>query len=410
MGPEEEAREPCRGAGRASGLRWRKDGRTRPEGGRERMEEGLRDRLAQGTTLTEAEWRRVGVEDLRMHDYVRVGDMCYRPVAEEGRAWARVMGMSATAVEEAVRGDMERESAKRAGRKLWGLLLRHARGGEAGGDTEEENCGEDVAAERAAQGQWADGRHWEWCTYYPGGEEQRKGKDGEMENKARAGLERGTEGEREGVTRWVTEDMARERRAEQDTSEAGGGNAGAMPPGRPDRHVGWDAEDDRTKGDSVWQGGGGAGYAYMHTDLYDADGQKTATLRDEPLTRMLLRHDGMESGAAGVRDALGREVEIDKRERGLLWGKVSSNAESAKVGRVAMQLHMVHHFTNVAATDGSRGEVWVPEREEWETRVACGVYEGAQPGERRAGESAEDAAGRWVGEGMWGGGCRRGSK
>ena len=148
----------------------------------------------------------------------------------------------------------------------------------------------------------------------------------------------------------------------------------------------------------------------MHSDLYDGDGRRTATLRDEPLTRMLLRHDKMESGAAGVQDALGRDVTMDAKERKLLWGKVSSNTESAKVGRVAAQLHIVHHFTHVAATDGSRGAVWVPERGKWETRVACGVYEGAQPGERRTGESADEAAGRWVGEGMWGGDYRRGTK
>ena len=56
----------------------------------------------------------------------------------------------------------------------------------------------------------------------------------------------------------------------------------------------------------------------------------------------------------------------------------------------------------MAATDGSKGEVWVEGRGEWETRVACGVYEGAQPGEVREGERGEEAAARWVGEGMWG--------
>ena len=221
IGPEEEAREPCRGAGRASGLRWRADGKGRPEGGRERVGKGLSDRLAKGLTLTEGEWRAVGVEDLRVDDYIWVEGVCCRPVEEERRAWVRVQGMSAAAVEEAVRGDMERESAKRAGRKLWGQLLRHARGGAVGGDAEDENCGEDAAAGKAAATQWGQGRHWEWCTYYPGGEEQRRGADGEMESKARAGLEKGREGEREGVTRWVTESMARERSAEQAASEAG---------------------------------------------------------------------------------------------------------------------------------------------------------------------------------------------
>ena len=32
------------------------------------------------------------------------------------------------------------------------------------------------------------------------------------------------------------------------------------------------------------------------------------------------------------------------------------------------------------------------------------MYEGVRPGLRRPGEDAEEAARRWMGEGMWGGG------
>ena len=156
----------------------------------------------------------------------------------------------------------------------------------------------------------------------------------------------------------------------------------------------------------MWRGGGGAGYSHLRGTLYaapDETGERRAagTLRDEPLTRILLRYDKFEAGGAVV-DARGTPVSMDEHERKLLYGGGKGQEESWKVASPAAMLHIVHHFTDVAATDGSKGEVWVEGRGEWETRVACGVYEGAQPGEVREGESGEEAAARWVGEGMWG--------
>ena len=87
---------------------------------------------------------------------------------------------------------------------------------------------------------------------------------------------------------------------------------------------------------------------------------------------MLLRYDEFEAGST-VADARGTPVSMDEHERKLLYGKGKGQEESWKVASPATMLHIVHHFTDIAATDGSKGEVWVEERGEWESRVACGV-------------------------------------
>ena len=90
-----------------------------------------------------------------------------------------------------------------------------------------------------------------------------------------------------------------------------------------------------------------------------------------------------------------------------MWGKRGGDIESAKVARVAAALHLVHGFTDVASTDGgdgSKGEVRSEQTGKKEMRVGCGVYEGMQPGQRGGGEEAEEAAKRWMGGGMFGGG------
>ena len=197
-----------------------------------------------------------------------------------------------------------------------------------------------------------------------------------------------------------------DREEEQQGYDKAGEVATAFPPGRPDMHIRWDPRAEGGQGAGVWNSGGGAGYDNLRATLYaapDEAGEQRAagTLRDEPLTRMLLRYDEFEAGGT-VMDARGTPVSMDEHERKLLYGGGKGQEESWKVASPATMLHIVHHFTDVAATDGSKGEVWAEGRGEWETRVACGVYEGAQPGEVREGESGEEAAARWVGEGMWG--------
>jgi len=204
------------------------------------------------------------------------------------------------------------------------------------------------------------------------------------------------------VTKWVTEEMARGRREEQAGYAAAGAQVSAMPPGRPDEQLDWDKGRDGARGDAVWKGESGAGYAKLHEEVYDEEGERIGTMRDEPLLRLLMRYDEMESGAQGVTDVRGVRVEMDKAERRLMWGTTGSAVEGAKVARVAAMLHIVHHFTDVAATDGSKGRVWAEDRKRWETRVACGAYTGIQPGDVRGGETLGAAAARWVGEGMQG--------
>ena len=126
--------------------------------------------------------------------------------------------------------------------------------------------------------------------------------------------------------------------------------------------------------------------------MYDEAGEQIGTVRDEPLLRMLLRYDGIEAGGT-VTDGLGRAVQMDAQERGKMWGKGGSDIESAKVARVATTLHLVHGFTDVAATDGSKGEQKHGVTGKWETRVGCGVYEGVRPGGERGGQRAEEAGG-----------------
>ena len=159
----------------------------------------------------------------------------------------------------------------------------------------------------------------------------------EPKTRARAGLERGREGEAQGVRRWVTAELARERMGEAAAEQGAGVDTRAW----VDQLVAWDEEG----GEGVWRNthqAAAAGYARLHDVLYDEDGEEVGTMRSDPLLRMLLRYDGMESGTDAVVDQQGREVWMDKQERGLMWGQRGGDIESAKVARVAAALHLVH--------------------------------------------------------------------
>ena len=78
-----------------------------------------------------------------------------------------------------------------------------------------------------------------------------------------------------------------------------------------------------------------------------------------------------------------------------------ANAESARVGRVAVGLHLAHDFTDAWATDGSKKRAW--HRGKWQTRVACGAVSGIEPSAPAwFGEPAEEGVRRGLGAGMCG--------
>ena len=221
-----------------------------------------------------------------------------------------------------------------------------------------------------------------------------------------AGLEKGPDGSGE-VRAWVDAERARGL-ARRNGAEVQGGWEVTVPEGgkglQPHDQVRWDAGDEARQGSGVFTGGGSGG-AHMETEMYLEDGTSVGTLRDEISTSLLMRNDEFEARACKVRDRNGREIEMDKAESKLLrWDRGrTGEVESLKVARVVMPLHIVHHFTHMAATDGSKGAAWSEERERWEARASYGVFEGIQGGERQGGETALEAAARWTGEGMWGG-------
>ena len=134
---------------------------------------------------------------------------------------------------------------------------------------------------------WAGGEDWGWCTLYLGGEEDdpEVAPGEEPRKRARAGLERGSEGEEQGVVQWATEEAARAKVQEAAEGERNMGNIWRE---LVDQHVAWEVG----AGETVWRGANaraGAGYARLHDEVYDEAGEQIGTVRDEPLLRMLLR-------------------------------------------------------------------------------------------------------------------------
>lgn len=63
----------------ASGLRWTVAGRTKPAQGRELSNNVLSASLQSKTEFTQEQWDAFGVRDLRDDDYIKAGDLYYRP-------------------------------------------------------------------------------------------------------------------------------------------------------------------------------------------------------------------------------------------------------------------------------------------------------------------------------------------
>lgn len=67
--------------GVASGLQWRKC-KTRPSPEGNLMSKALEERLAQKTNFTQAEWDTLGINELHMHQWVKVGPHYYQPAVQ----------------------------------------------------------------------------------------------------------------------------------------------------------------------------------------------------------------------------------------------------------------------------------------------------------------------------------------
>ena len=74
---------------------------------------------------------------------------------------------------------------------------------------------------------------------------------------------------------------------------------------------------------------------------------------------------------------------MDNEEQRMLQDDHGSTSitETNKVAETTVPLHMVHHFTDVWATDGSLTQETDAEGRS-ETRVGCGAYKGMQPLQR----------------------------
>ena len=83
MGRDRQAPPP---GNRASGMRWRKTDPTKPVAGAEIVDERLASSLAGKAevrgekSISEAEWVALGIEDLRLDHFVKVGALYFRPV------------------------------------------------------------------------------------------------------------------------------------------------------------------------------------------------------------------------------------------------------------------------------------------------------------------------------------------
>ena len=308
-------------------------------------------------------------------------------------SWKKQDRMTAAEVEAAVHGDLQSTGARAAMRKLWQMFSAvHAKQihGEGRQQTAGEiNGAETPAAERKRQQTGVTGRtaRGHERTLYLGGVETASSPGGEQgdqkkEARARAGLEEPAEGQP-----WVsvTYEMARQRvaldtrlreRMRRDTEESGTEEArrarGGMPlpEGRPNEDVWWDPEEENlSRGKGIWRGS------------LSEEGE--AEVVQDPLLRLMMEwHEfSREKGRATVRAADGTRVRMDDQEAGIM-AKSRSDKEDTKVLGPAMALHMVHHFTDVWATDGSRS-VEMGEDGRNRTVVGAGAYQGRQSVPRR---------------------------
>ena len=68
----------------ASGLHWKEAGRTVPTHGRDLANAELAEALRHRSSFEQREWDAFGIEDLRMDDYIKVGETYFRPAEVRG--------------------------------------------------------------------------------------------------------------------------------------------------------------------------------------------------------------------------------------------------------------------------------------------------------------------------------------
>ena len=155
-------------------------------------------------------------------------------------------------------------------------------------------------------------------------------------------------------------------------------------------------------------GGGTTGYSQIgHTGL-----------REDPITRLFLRHRAFEKGDTTVRTRQGIQVTCGGVNQEALYGEphiggggAQGDVESREaLLDMCLPLHYAVHFTHAAAVDGSMVDPWRRGGKE-KRRVAYGVFEGIRP----EGELAQTVRDwdlltqgerdlRGLGSGLWGGG------
>ena len=240
---------------------------------------------------------------------------------------------------------------------------------------------------------WAD-KVEPWQTLYRGKLEPVIDSDGEIERKEdgrpkmrqRMGLDARTAWEMSRPTEYIIgEATASERVAEDEQREAAGATGeqyeSTLPLTRPHEQVYIDG-----KNVGQWR------KVSRHTALGDE------AIRADAVLRLMARYDELEmtDGGAGLTTKYGVKVSMDKNERQVMAR--SGDTTTAQAMTVALALHLYHHFTDAAATDGSADRVRRVGGG-WRARASYGVYEGVQPGEWKGKDAEQDA----VRAGMWGG-------
>ena len=250
---------------------------------------------------------------------------------------------------------------------------------------------EDLPAARGGQEGWTPDS---MQTFYRGDVTTRVGEEGVSEEARVTSLSPHTPRER-GLPAHlrVTEDTLDKREKEQELNKQYAREQGmtefeeTLPHTLPLHRI-----ERQAAGQRVWKGHQGPG----HELIRDGD------LLADPVARLLLRYDDLESGGE-VCTGEGVTCTMDAKERRVLGGE-GAVQETAAVARVLWALHAAHHFTNAAALDGSKGQA----AEDRYSPTAYGGTTGVEPYGRTqpgtsdvAASAAEERAA--VGAGMFGG-------
>ena len=237
----------------------------------------------------------------------------------------------------------------------WKLFTEYAI--EVRGDTHIHNLEELPARVGRCGGSWKCTDHVQ--TSYIGEYKEFKDAEGVVTKRRIMSLATGTdEDKRIPAQLRVTMNTIRTRLEEEERWIAEGKDDTALPPYYPKHAI--DSVGNRL-GLFLGTGTGSPGY-----DLI-----RDSELLADPITRLFLRSDELESGTGAVPLSNGRVARMDRRERRIMQERKSTSV-SADAARIAIALHFRHHFTHAAAVDGSK----VGEKEE-EGHSRCLTHVGA---------------------------------